>query len=343
MRDSRSAWTRLSSAASWVLVLASPLVFYVSVRQARALDGALFVLAFVALRAIPTLLATKREHLWAALRLPLVALVTAAVGVLTGEPRALLVLPSLSQAAFAGVFLASLRGVPLVEHFARMQKTSLRPEEVRYCRRVTIVWGVTLSAAALFGLALAAWAPIEIWTAFTAVGNYVLVGALFAIEYVYRKYRFREYGSMPVDRILSKLMPPPSSSSSASSNGVRDLGLDRLDDGRGAVAVPIPTDYVFFRGHFPKVAMLPGVVQLSEIVVPLVRRRHPELGALRQLRRIRFRRPILPGETVDVELGSIESVTSPDSPRSDIRFDLRVGDAVVASGTLSFEASRSGS
>lgn len=332
--ESRSSWTRWASVASWILAIASPFVFYYAVTRNGLNEGAVFVLAFAALRALPTLVATKREHRWAALRLPAVAVLTVLTGVLTGEARALLVLPSLSQAAFAGVFLGSLRGTPLVEHFARMQKSALSAAEVRYCRAVTVVWGVSLSMAALAGLALAAWAPIAVWTAFTGVGSYVLVGLVFTVEYTVRKIRFREYGSMPVDRVLSKVFPPPKA------DGTRDLELDGVSEG-GSVAVPIPTDYVFFRGHFPNAPMLPGVVQLSEIVVPIVRQRHPELGALKQLRRVRFKRPVLPGETLQVDLGSVEHLGTPGGERADVRFDLRVGTAVVASGALSFEIARS--
>lgn len=191
-----------------LLVVASPLVFYVAITHARLEEAALVLLAFAVLRTVPALFAAKREHVWAALRLPLVAIVSAAASVTTGEPRALLVLPSLSQAGFASVFLSSLRGMPLVEHFARMQKPDLTPEQVRYCRSVTTVWGVVLGLAAVIGLALAAWAPIAIWTAFTAVGSYVLVAVVFSTEYVVRKIRFREYGRMPVDRALAKLFPP---------------------------------------------------------------------------------------------------------------------------------------
>lgn len=328
--ERRSSWTGYASAASWVLVLASPFVFYFAVTRNGLKQGALFIVAFAVLRALPTVITTKREHLWAALRLPAVAVVTALAGVVTGEARALLVLPSLSQAAFASVFVGSLSGTPLVEHFARMQKAALSPAEVRYCRAVTIVWAATLSFAAIVGLALAAWAPIAVWTAFSGVGSYVLVGLVFAGEYVVRKYRFREYGSMPVDRVLSKLFPP---------NGTCDLALEIAADGR-SVTVPIPTDYVFFRGHFPKAPMLPGVVQLSEIVVPIVRQRHPELGALKQLRRVRFKRPVLPGDTLQVELGAIERLGGA-GDRADVRFDLRIGAAIVATGVLSFEIARS--
>lgn len=108
---------------------------------------------------------------------------------------------------------------------------------------------------------------------------------------------------------------------------VRDLDLEDASSGRGPVR--IPPGYVFFRGHFEGMPMLPGVAQLTEIVLPLVRRAHPEAGALVAVRRLRFRRPVLPGETVHVELRS--------APPSDVRFELTVGGHVVASGAMTFE------
>jgi hypothetical protein len=39
------------------------------------------------------------------------------------------------------------------------------------------------------------------------VVTYVLVGVLFAIEYVVRKLQFRDYGRNPIDWLLSKVFP----------------------------------------------------------------------------------------------------------------------------------------
>jgi uncharacterized membrane protein/3-hydroxymyristoyl/3-hydroxydecanoyl-(acyl carrier protein) dehydratase len=322
---------RFCSGVSWLLVLGSPFVTYFAVTRARLADAALLLLAFAVFRTLPVILSARREHVWAALRLPIVAVVSAGASVVTGEPRALLVLPSLSQAAFAGVFFSSLRSTPLVEHFARMQKPNLTAEQVRYCRSVTVVWGVILTLASAFGLVLAVWAPIAVWTAFTAVGCYVLIAAVFSIEYVVRKIRFREYGRMPVDWMLSKIFPPASPKPEAAApHDERSLELRASDDGR--VEAQIPRDYVFFRGHFDGAPMLPGVVQLAELVLPVARSRHPEIGALRKLRRVRFRRPIFPGETVTVGLATVDR-----SPL-ELQFELRVGDTLVASGSMTFDA-----
>jgi 3-hydroxymyristoyl/3-hydroxydecanoyl-(acyl carrier protein) dehydratase len=94
------------------------------------------------------------------------------------------------------------------------------------------------------------------------------------------------------------------------------------------VTVTVPPDCVYFRGHFEGMPMLPGVAQLTAIVLPAVRERHPECGVLVSIRRLRFHRPLLPGETVEVTLGG----NAPD----DVRFALRVGSARVATGMLSF-------
>jgi uncharacterized membrane protein len=170
--------------------VASPFVTYLAVTHGRIREASLLLLVFAVLRALPMVVAAKREQLAGLMRLPLVAVVSAAVGFVTGDSRVLLVLPSFSQFGFAGVFLSSLRATPLVEQFARIQKPDLRPEEIRYCRRVTIVWGVVLCATGVTGLALAAWASVGVWAGFTGIGSYVIVGLVFAIEYTVRRILF---------------------------------------------------------------------------------------------------------------------------------------------------------
>lgn len=320
-RSRRYATSALST-LTWIFVGLSPLVFYFAVRSSRIEEAALVLVGFAILRAIPAVLAARREHLVHALQLPVVAVISAGAGWLLHEPRALLVLPSASQMMFGAVFLVSLRKVPLVENFARMQKSTLSEAERTYCRTVTLVWGLALCSAALFGLALAAWASLELWTAFTGVGSYVLVATLFSVEYVVRKVRFREYGTSMVDRLLSRVIPPREYSA-------RTLQLGP-DEG-GQTDVTIPADYVFFGGHFETAPILPGVVQLTEVVLPVVRRRHPELGALKELRRVRFRRPIFPGETVRVRVSDVPVNASR------IDFKLVVDAKPVASGVMSFD------
>lgn len=200
---------RIAGALSSVLAFGSPVVLYFAVTSGHIERGALLLLAYAVLRAVPAVVAARREQLWAALRLPLVAVACALASVWAHEPRALLVLPGASQLAFSAVFLGSLRGTPLVEHFARMRTSELGPAQIAYCRTVTKVWGGVLAGAALLGFALAVWAPVRVWAAFTTVGSYTIVGVTYATEYVIRRIRFREYGRNPLDRALAAMFPAP--------------------------------------------------------------------------------------------------------------------------------------
>jgi 3-hydroxymyristoyl/3-hydroxydecanoyl-(acyl carrier protein) dehydratase len=137
---------------------------------------------------------------------------------------------------------------------------------------------------------------------------------------VVRKILFREYGTMPVDRILAVFFPPPP-------EPVRTLDLSHAKDGH--VEITIPKAYLFFRGHFDGAPMLPGVTQLTEVVLPLVRQLDPDVGPIRGLRRVRFRRPIFPGDTILVDVRR---------EGASYLFEIRVGTATVASGAMLFEA-----
>ncbi len=87
-----------------------------------------------------------------------------------------------------------------------------------------------------------------------------------------------------------------------------------LDDGPTTPFIPttkiapltysavIPRDLVFFRGHFDAFTILPGAVIVERLVLPVVRQEFPELPPLRGIRRLRFRRPLLPDQQVTVTL-----------------------------------------
>jgi uncharacterized membrane protein len=88
-----------------------------------------------------------------------------------------------------------------------MIKPELSVAEQAHCRSWTRIWGIYLLVLAAVGLALARWATLEVWTVYVGIVGYVLVGALFSVEYVMRKIRFRDYGRNPLDWLLSKLFP----------------------------------------------------------------------------------------------------------------------------------------
>ncbi|CAN5901683.1 membrane protein [soil metagenome] len=193
---------------SVLFILASPWVLYWTLSQGDVAVAAITLVAWVIVRTIPVLLMAKREQRLAALQLPAIALVFALLGWISNNGTWLLILPSANQAAFGLAFLRSLRGTPLIEHFARMMKAELGPGQLAHCRRWTAVWGIYLLVLAALGLVLARFATLEVWTVYVGILSYVLVGVLFAIEYIVRKISFREYGRNPLDWLLSRVFPP---------------------------------------------------------------------------------------------------------------------------------------
>jgi 3-hydroxymyristoyl/3-hydroxydecanoyl-(acyl carrier protein) dehydratase len=79
-------------------------------------------------------------------------------------------------------------------------------------------------------------------------------------------------------------------------------------------------DEAFFAGHFPGQPILPGVAQL-EIV-----RRALGGSALREIRGVRLRRLVLPGEALELSLTELEGGA--------VRFELRRGSDVVSGGVV---------
>jgi uncharacterized membrane protein len=192
---------------SALFIVASPWVLYWTLSQQRIEVAAVALIGWVIVRTIPVLISARREQRVAALQLPAIALGFALIGWISHNGTWLLVLPSATQGTFGLAFLRSLSGVPLIEHFARMVKPELGAGELAHCRRWTLIWGLYLLVLAALGLGLARWATLAVWTVYVGAVSYVLVGVLFAVEYLIRKIRFRDYGRNPLDWLLGKLFP----------------------------------------------------------------------------------------------------------------------------------------
>lgn len=108
----------------------------------------------------------------------------------------------------------------------------------------------------------------------------------------------------------------------------RELAIEAR--GENSFRVHVPNGYLFFRGHFDGLALLPGVVQLSEIVLPLARKCFPELGRMTHARRLRFRRPLLPDQSVNLRL---------ERTGDGVKFEIRMEESLVSSGSLVLEIS----
>jgi uncharacterized membrane protein len=141
--------------------------------------------------------------------LPLLAAGLLLLGVVLRQGMFVKAVPVLVSAGLLAMFGLSLRSPQsLVERLARRQDPELSPAKVRYCRQVTVVWCWFFVLNIAITLGLAAAAPLSWWTLYTGLVAYVLIGGLFAGEYVVRKARFRDYGRGWHDRALAAVFPP---------------------------------------------------------------------------------------------------------------------------------------
>jgi uncharacterized membrane protein len=212
------SWQRAATLLQGLFYLAYPLVIYAAHTQlgTRAVGGILLALyaSSLLLRmrgSAAGLRQLLRQHL------ALAGLIVAAV--VLGNRTLLLLLPMLVSLYLFATFAASLRrGPPMIERFARIVEDDLPDFTLPYCRRVTLLWCVFLAANAALVLALAVAAPIGWWALYTGALFYLLLGALLAGEFVFRKCWFRYYGDGPADRLFARCFPPE-----RTANGRRSL------------------------------------------------------------------------------------------------------------------------
>lgn len=74
----------------------------------------------------------------------------------------------------------------MVERLARLREPDLPLVAVAYTRRVTQVWCVFFIINGALAFATAVWASDAVWSLYTGVIAYILMGLLFGAEFLFR-------------------------------------------------------------------------------------------------------------------------------------------------------------
>lgn len=174
-----------------VLVLAYPVLVHLAiVLQLIELQW----LALCCLVAIPLYagLRALRPRSWL-----LLLVAVAAMWELTrigGGRYILLIPPVLMPALGAWFFGRTLQPghTPLITRMAVIERRGVMPDELLpYTRHITWLWALLLAGMSLLDLGLAIWASPEVWSWCTNFLNYVIMLPVFALEYLYRRVRYR--------------------------------------------------------------------------------------------------------------------------------------------------------
>ena len=121
---------------------------------------------------------------------------------------ALFVPPAAIPAALFLLFAGSLRAgqTPLVTRIATIMHDGPLPEDlVGYTRQVTALWATVCAALFLSAVLLALFASPRIWSLMTNVVHYLVLGAVFLLEYAWRRVRFRHHEHLGLVQFLRRV------------------------------------------------------------------------------------------------------------------------------------------
>jgi uncharacterized membrane protein len=112
-----------------------------------------------------------------------------AVTTVTNSEVLLRLYPAAMSFGVLFIFATSLIHPPsMIERFARLRQPELPPEGIGYTRRVTQVWCVFLGVNGGLAVYTAFYASREIWAMYNGFVAYLLMGALFAGEWLVRRH-----------------------------------------------------------------------------------------------------------------------------------------------------------
>jgi uncharacterized membrane protein len=95
--------------------------------------------------------------------------------------------PVLMSLGWATLFGYSLIWPPtIIERIARLREPALPPSAIPYLRNVTLVWLGFLLVNAVFSTVTAICDDLDLWTLYNGLVSYIVMGALFAGEFVVR-------------------------------------------------------------------------------------------------------------------------------------------------------------
>jgi uncharacterized membrane protein len=192
----------LLQAAAIVFALAYPLIVYFGLTRGSTRFAAWLLLALTLGHSLLRSFQLRRLALKSALAAPLCI-----AALWLDDRRYMLALPVLINAGLFSLFFGSLMSsMPLVERFARMQVSDLSEAERSYCRSVTKLWSAFFVFNGATAAVLAVRSSLDLWTLYTGLISYILVGLVGASEYTVRKYRFGRYGDGLHDRLLRAVL-----------------------------------------------------------------------------------------------------------------------------------------
>lgn len=194
---------------SLTLIIAYPLAAYIALWLERPLIIIGYLMSIFFILAIEKF---QNKHWEAGIMLVMVIAIIAYLMQPAFRQYLLFLPPILMLLSLFILFAQSLLAgqTPLITRYASMLGDNLDERHLRYNRYLTSIWSTFFLLMTITSIFLAIFTSLEAWSFFTYVVSYILLGAFFVIEFMFRKHYFTgeiEDGFFQFIRKIIKIKP----------------------------------------------------------------------------------------------------------------------------------------
>lgn len=178
----------LLTGLSAIVLLTYPFAIYYGIDKfGLSILGGMLTVFFV-LRIFTASKTKLKEFKQLAIISGLIGITLIVLGILFRSKGWLLFYPVAVNACMLTVFASSLKQPQtIIERLARLQEPNLPQSGIQYTRKVTQVWCMFFLFNGITAL-YTCFLPLEVWTLYNGLISYLLIGALFAVEWVVRQF-----------------------------------------------------------------------------------------------------------------------------------------------------------
>ncbi len=178
----------LLTGLSAIVLLAYPFAIYYGIDKFGLSILGAFLAVFFVLRIFTASKTKLKEFKQLAIISGLIGITLIVLGILFRSKGWLLFYPVVVNACMLMAFASSLKQPQtIIERLARLQEPDLPQSGIQYTRKVTQVWCLFFLFNGITAL-YTCFLSIEVWTLYNGLISYILIGAMFAIEWVVRQF-----------------------------------------------------------------------------------------------------------------------------------------------------------
>ncbi|HEB51668.1 MAG TPA: hypothetical protein ENI87_00275 [bacterium] len=187
-----NAWSIAVRLLAAIVVIAYPALVWLGLSVGSPRTIAIVLLLVM----IPASMLRARSH-WTTvgrglLAVPVTVLALLTVSALLDHGGFIRATPVAISAVLLAAFGVTLRrgSMPMIERFARLQEPDLDAAKQHWCRTWTWIWCGFFVANGTAALLFACFASMDWWALYNGLLSYLLIGVLFATEWLLRHRRF---------------------------------------------------------------------------------------------------------------------------------------------------------